>query len=91
MSRRYYPYRPVDAALKRRRSYAFENVAKPLSLALVARAVVSRAAIAFLFFTVPVIADTATEAHTDRLINSSSPYLLENAHNPVDLIEFNFC
>ena len=49
------------------------------------------AAIAFLFFTVPVIADTATEAHTDRLINSSSPYLLENAHNPVDLIEFNFC
>ena len=42
------------------------------------------AAIAFLFFTVPVIADTAPEAHTNRLINSASPYLLEHAHNPVD-------
>jgi uncharacterized protein len=42
------------------------------------------AAIAFLFFTVRVIADTAPEAHTNRLINSASPYLLEHAHNPVD-------
>jgi len=42
------------------------------------------AAIAFVFFTVPVIAETSAEAHTNRLIHSASPYLLENAHNPVD-------
>ena len=42
------------------------------------------AAIAFVFFTVPVIAETSAEAHTNRLIHSASPYLLEHAHNPVD-------
>jgi uncharacterized protein len=42
------------------------------------------AAIAFVFFTVPVIADTAPEAYTNRLIHSASPYLLQHAHNPVD-------
>src|SRR6188768_1706618 len=42
------------------------------------------AVIAFVFFTVPVIAETSAEAHTNRLIHSASPYLLEHAHNPVD-------
>ena len=36
------------------------------------------------FFVVPATADTAPEVHTNRLINSATPYLLQHAHNPVD-------
>src|SRR5262245_35431334 len=35
-------------------------------------------------FSVPVGASTVAEAHTNRLIDSASPYLLQHAHNPVD-------
>src|SRR6201993_1047295 len=30
------------------------------------------------------LADPTTETHTNRLIHSASPYLLQHAHNPVD-------
>jgi uncharacterized protein YyaL (SSP411 family) len=33
---------------------------------------------------VPAIADPPVEAHTNRLVHSASPYLLQHAHNPVD-------
>ena len=36
------------------------------------------------FFVVPATADTAPEVHTNRLIDSATPYLLQHAHNPVD-------
>src|SRR6476660_712698 len=36
------------------------------------------------FFVVPATADTAPEVHTNRLIDSAIPYLLQHAHNPVD-------
>jgi len=35
-------------------------------------------------FVAPAIADALLEAHTNRLIQSASPYLLQHAHNPVD-------
>jgi uncharacterized protein len=40
--------------------------------------------VAVAFFVVPAPADTAPEVHTNRLIDSASPYLLQHAHNPVD-------
>jgi Protein of unknown function, DUF255 len=40
--------------------------------------------VAVAFFVVPATADTAPEVHTNRLIDSASPYLLQHAHNPVD-------
>jgi uncharacterized membrane protein len=40
--------------------------------------------VAVAFFVVPATADTAPEVHTNRLIDSASPYLLLHAHNPVD-------
>ena len=42
------------------------------------------AAVACVLFAVPVFAETPAEAHTNRLIDSVSPYLLQHAHNPVD-------
>jgi uncharacterized protein YyaL (SSP411 family) len=42
------------------------------------------AVMAFIFFTTRVSADTTPEAHTNQLIHSASPYLLQHAHNPVD-------
>ena len=42
------------------------------------------AAVACALFAAPVFAETPPEAHTNRLINSASPYLLQHAHNPVD-------
>ena len=36
------------------------------------------------FFAALATADTPAEAHTNRLIHSASPYLLDHAHNPVD-------
>ena len=36
------------------------------------------------FFVVPATADTAPEVHTNWLIDSATPYLLQHAHNPVD-------
>src|SRR6478672_5662537 len=41
-------------------------------------------AVACVLFAVPVFAETPAEAHTNRLIDSVSPYLLQHAHNPVD-------
>src|SRR6266849_4258434 len=46
--------------------------------------VLAGAALAFVFFNVPVAAETTPDAHTNRLIHSASPYLLQHAHNPVD-------
>jgi uncharacterized protein len=42
------------------------------------------AAVACALFAAPVFAETPPEAHTNRLIDSASPYLLQHAHNPVD-------
>jgi uncharacterized protein len=42
------------------------------------------AAVACALFAAPVFAETPLEAHTNRLIDSASPYLLQHAHNPVD-------
>ncbi|MGA8688786.1 MAG: DUF255 domain-containing protein [Methyloceanibacter sp.] len=42
------------------------------------------AAVACVLFAAPVFAETPPEAHTNRLIDSASPYLLQHAHNPVD-------
>ena len=42
------------------------------------------AALACFLFAAPAIAETLPEAHTNRLIDSASPYLLQHAHNPVD-------
>ena len=42
------------------------------------------AAVACVLFAIPVFAETPAEAHTNRLIDSASPYLLQHAHNPVD-------
>jgi hypothetical protein len=41
-------------------------------------------AVVFVFFSVRVGAGMAPEAHTNKLIDSASPYLLQHAHNPVD-------
>jgi len=41
------------------------------------------AAVACVLFAVPVFAETPAEAHTNRLIDSVSPYLLQHAHNRV--------
>jgi uncharacterized protein YyaL (SSP411 family) len=32
----------------------------------------------------PLVAETTPGAHTNHLIDSGSPYLLQHAHNPVD-------
>ena len=44
----------------------------------------ARLAVVFVFFSVPVGASTAAEGHTNLLIDSASPYLLQHARNPVD-------
>ena len=41
-------------------------------------------AVACALFAAPAIAETPPEAHTNQLIHSASPYLLQHAHNPVD-------
>ena len=53
----------------------------PLSLVLL---LVGAAVVGALIAT-QAIAETSPEAHTNRLIDSASPYLLQHAHNPVDL------
>jgi uncharacterized protein len=42
------------------------------------------AAVACVLFAAPAIAEPLLEAHTNRLIDSASPYLLQHTHNPVD-------
>ena len=42
------------------------------------------AALGCILLASPLTAETAPKAHTNRLINSGSPYLLQHAHNPVD-------
>ncbi len=42
------------------------------------------AALGCILLSSPLTAETALEAHTNRLIGSGSPYLLQHAHNPVD-------
>src|SRR5262245_14288666 len=42
------------------------------------------AAIVCTLFFATAIADPTTETHTNHLIHSASPYLLQHAHNPVD-------
>jgi uncharacterized protein YyaL (SSP411 family) len=42
------------------------------------------AAVSCLFFAAPAPAEPLPEAHTNQLIHSASPYLLQHAHNPVD-------
>jgi hypothetical protein len=42
------------------------------------------AAMACVLLAVPAMAETRSQADTNRLINSASPYLLQHAHNPVD-------
>jgi uncharacterized protein len=44
----------------------------------------AEAAVACVLFAALATADTPAEAHTNRLIHSASPYLLQHAHNPVD-------
>ena len=52
----------------------------PLSFA----PILAGAAIACALLATPTTGETPEEAHTNRLIHSASPYLLEHAHNPVD-------
>jgi hypothetical protein len=42
------------------------------------------AALGLILLSLPLAAETAPETHTNRLIDSGSPYLLQHAHNPVD-------
>jgi uncharacterized protein YyaL (SSP411 family) len=44
----------------------------------------AEATVACLLFAAPAIAETLPDAHTNRLIHSASPYLLQHAQNPVD-------
>ncbi len=42
------------------------------------------AALGCILLSSPLTAETAPETHTNRLVDSGSPYLLQHAHNPVD-------
>jgi uncharacterized protein len=46
--------------------------------------ILAEAAVACVLFAAPAIAETPPEVHTNRLIDSTSPYLLQHADNPVD-------
>ena len=62
-----------------------QNADRPPSLALIARAVVSRGRVRVRSSSLSRQSRIRLpEAHTNRLIHSASPYLLQHAHNPVD-------
>ena len=61
-----------------------QNVDRPPLLALIAPAVVSLDHVRGCFLRCPGNRGYGAGVHTSRLINSTSPYLLQHAHNPVD-------